>query len=80
MKNFVVVATYTYPYEYAVLKILLEEAGIPYIFENETMVAVSPFYSNALGGIKLKVHMNDVTATKAIIDNLNKDIPPLRVV
>ncbi len=80
MKNFVVVATFTYPHEYTVLKHLLDEEGIPYIFENETMVAVSPFYSNALGGIKLRVHKNDVPATKAIIKKLDSNIPPLRIV
>ena len=80
MKKFVTVATFTYQQEYAVLKLLLDKEGIPYIFENETMVAVSPFYSNALGGIKLKVHESDVTATKEIIENLERGIPPLHIV
>jgi hypothetical protein len=80
MKNFVVVAVFTYPFEYAILKHLLEEEGIIYVFENETMVTVSPFYSTALGGIKLRVHKNDVTATKVIIDKLNSNGSPLYVV
>lgn len=49
MKDFAVVATFTYPHEYAVLKSLLEKEAIPHIFENETMVSVSPFYSQAIG-------------------------------
>lgn len=71
MKNFTVVATFTYPYEYAVLKLLLEKENIPYVFQNETMVSISPFYSNAIGGIKLKVHKKDYETVKKIIDQLN---------
>ena len=80
MKDFVVIATYTYPFEYAVLKTLFEEEGIRYVFENETMVNVSPFYSNALGGIHLKVHKNDVAYAKELIDRLNSEQADLRIV
>ena len=75
MDDFVIVAVYTYPHEYAVLRTILEEEGIRFIFQNETMVAVTPFYSNALGGIKLRVHRADVTATIEIIQNLDKNSP-----
>ena len=80
MDNFVVIATYTYPHEYVVLKTLLESEGLRYIFENETMVQVSPFYSYALGGIKLKVHRNDEASARALIDSLNSEQSPLHVV
>ncbi len=59
MKDFVTLAIFTYPHEYAVLKLLLEQEGIQHFFQNETMVGVFPFYSNALGGIHLKVHRMD---------------------
>ncbi len=80
MEKFVIVATYTYPYEYVVLKIILKEKGIPFIFENETMVAITPFYSYALGGIKLKVHRDDVKATINIIEDLGQKNSNLRIV
>lgn len=73
MKNFVIVKTYTYPYEYAILKLLLEKEGISYFFENETMIGVFPFYSNALGGINLKVHKKDKEKVLQIIKDLNTD-------
>lgn len=73
MKNFVIVKTYTYPYEYAILKLLLEKEGISYFFENETMIGVFPFYSNALGGINLKVHKKDKEKVLQIINDLNTD-------
>ncbi|XLS29233.1 DUF2007 domain-containing protein [Flavobacteriaceae bacterium M23B6Z8] len=80
MKHYVLVATFTYPYEYMVLKTILAEEGIRFTFENETMVAITPFYSNALGGIRLKVHRDDVTATIEIIKNLDEKGSPLRIV
>lgn len=71
MKNFTVIATFTYPHEYAVLKLMLEKEDIAHIFENETMVGISPFYSNAIGGIKLKVHEKDSETVEKMITQLN---------
>ncbi len=71
MKDFIIVKTYTYPFEYTVLKLLLDQERISYFFENETMIGVFPFYSNALGGINLKVHKKDKLRVLQIIDDLN---------
>ncbi|WP_106793689.1 hypothetical protein [Aquimarina sp. Aq78] len=73
MKDFITIKTYTYPFEYAILKLLLDREGISYFFENETMVGVFPFYSNALGGINLKVHQRDKNKVLQIINDLNTD-------
>lgn len=80
MENFVSIATYTYPFEYAVLRIVLDQKGIRYVFENETMLSVFPFYSNALGGIHLKVHKNDVPLTKQILSDFDTKQSHLRIV
>ncbi|WP_108869026.1 hypothetical protein [Aquimarina aquimarini] len=71
MKNFITITTYTYPFEYAILKLLLDQEGISYFFENETMIGVFPFYSNALGGINLKVHQKDKNKVLQIINDLD---------
>lgn len=72
MKNFICLQRYTYPFEYAVLKLLLEQADLRFYFENETLVTIAPFYSNALGGIALKVHPEDLQeATKILTDFSN---------
>ncbi|RZS99339.1 DUF2007 domain-containing protein [Aquimarina brevivitae] len=71
MKNYIVIAVFTYPHEYAVLKLLLDQNGIQYFFENETMIQVFPFYSNAIGGIHLKVHPLDKNKAIKIIEDLN---------
>ena len=80
MKNFITVAVFTYPHEYFVLKLLLEQADINHFFQNETMVGVFPFYSNALGGIHLKVHKSDIENVKEILDSLNDSSSPLKIV
>ena len=80
MLNFVTVATFTYHFEYAVLRIVLDQKGIKYVFENETMLSVFPFYSNAIGGISLKVHKNDVDLTKQVLDDFYGKQSHLRIV
>lgn len=80
MMNFVTVATFTYPYEYAILRIVLDQKGIKYVFENELMLSVFPFYSNAIGGISLKVHKNDVDLTKQILIDFDTKQSHLRIV
>ena len=49
---------------------------IQYYFENETMMNIVPFYGNALGGIKLKIHPNDFEVVKSILKELedNNDL------
>jgi len=71
MENFVTVAIFTYPSEYTVLEHLLQQANIPYVFQNETMISVLPFHSNAIGGIRLKVHFKNQEQAKKIIEDLN---------
>ncbi|GGD22497.1 putative signal transducing protein [Flavobacterium orientale] len=74
MKDFVTVAVFNLPTEIAVLKTILENEGIHYFFENETIVSIDPFASIAYGGIKLKVHQNDVEEVREILDNLDSHL------
>ena len=62
MEHFVTAAVFTYPHEVTVLKLLLQEADIHFYIENETMTEVFPFYSQALGGLRVKVHPKDLEA------------------
>ncbi|QSS98083.1 putative signal transducing protein [Psychroflexus sp. ALD_RP9] len=68
MINYVKIATFTYAYEYSVIQHLLEQENIRYVFQNETALGVMPFYANALGGIFLKVHPDDVLEAKEILE------------
>jgi hypothetical protein len=80
MKDFITLAIFTYPHEFAVLKLLLDKANINHFFKNETMVGVFPFYSNALGGVHLKVHPADISRAKEILDSFNETSSPLKIV
>lgn len=80
MKDFIPLATFTFPHEYAVLRLLLDQEEIEYFFANETMVGVFPFYSNALGGITLKVHKADFERAKDILKSLDGSSTPLKIV
>ncbi len=71
MKHYKTIAIFSFPAEYAVLQLLFEQAEIRYFFQNETMSSVFPFYSNAIGGIQLKVHIEDFSEAEEIIKNLD---------
>ena len=73
MEEFITVAYFYYPHEIVILKHLLEEAQLQYYFENEMMTTIAPMYSQALGGIRLKIHPNDVEEAKEILDQLTDE-------
>lgn len=70
MENFIVIAIFHYTHEIEILKHRLEQEGINYFFENEATASVAPMYSLALGGIKLKIHRNDIDAVNCILEEL----------
>lgn len=71
MEHFITIAVFNYPHEIMILKHRLEQEGINYFFENETTASVAPMYSFAIGGIKLKIHPNDIDTVKTILDEFN---------
>ncbi|MFD2908569.1 DUF2007 domain-containing protein [Flavobacterium ardleyense] len=79
MKDFITVATFNFQHEIFSLKNILEQEGIVYFFENETLIGIDPFGSIAYGGIKLKVHTNDEELVRGILKGLNEN-DPLKIV
>lgn len=73
MENFKTIAIFTFATEYYVLQHLLEQAAISFIFQNETIISVLPFHSNRFGGIRLKVHKDDIEKAKGIMNSLEDD-------
>jgi len=69
MNGYIKIAVFNYQHEYAILKLLLEQAEIQFFFQNETALGVMPFYTNAIGGIILKVHPEDVVRAEKIIQD-----------
>lgn len=79
MSEYIKIAVFTYPSEIAILKHVLEQEDIRFYFQNETVIGILPFYSNALGGIFLKVHPDDVNQAQIILENF-KSNPNLHIV
>lgn len=73
MKDFITIVRFTYPSEYVILELLLQQEKIRYVFLNETAITILPFHSNAFGGIRLQVHIEDQEKTIKIINDLEKD-------
>ena len=71
MENFKTIARFTYPSDYAVLKLVLQQHEIRHVFLNETVINVLPFHSNAFGGIRLQVHNQDIEKAKEIMNDLD---------
>ena len=74
MTEFQTIAIFNYPHEIFVLKSILENEGIPFLFQNENLVSVNPLASYAYGGIQLKIHPNDFVKVQEILDNLNNNL------
>ncbi|WP_284651011.1 DUF2007 domain-containing protein [Flavobacterium terrisoli] len=74
MTEFITIATFNFAHEIAVLKLILDQEGIPYLFQNENLVSIDPFASLAYGGIQLKIHPNDTEKVQTILDNLNNNL------
>jgi hypothetical protein len=73
MEDFITIARFTYPSEYVIIELLLQQATINYVFLNETAITILPFHSNAFGGIRLQVHKNNKEKAIKIINNLKND-------
>lgn len=71
MKHFQTIANFQYASEYSVLKLLFDQEEIRYVFLNETMMGIFPFYYNGIGGIRLQVYKEDIPKALEIIENFN---------
>jgi hypothetical protein len=72
LNDLITVHKFLYPPEALLAKASLESAGIHSYLVDDNMINMNWFYSNALGGIKLKVQPEDVDAANEI---LNQPIP-----
>ncbi|MBU2060698.1 DUF2007 domain-containing protein [Flavobacterium frigidarium] len=73
MERFITIAVFDYIHEIEILKHRLDQEGLQYFFENEIMSSFAPMYSTALGGIKLKIHPNDIETVKSILHEMRYD-------
>lgn len=67
MADFVTAAIFVNPHEMAVYRARLEWEGIECFAKDENIVAAHPFYSNAVGGIKLQVPRADLERARELL-------------
>jgi DNA-directed RNA polymerase subunit RPC12/RpoP len=63
----VTVVSFFYPNEAGVPRSLLESEGIECFIFDENTISVHPFYSNAIGGIRLQVRESDAQRAAEIL-------------
>ncbi|QCR24711.1 DUF2007 domain-containing protein [Pontibacter sp. SGAir0037] len=71
-RRLVTIANLNEPTEAHILKGRLEAEGIQCFIGDEHIVAAQPFYSVAVGGVKLKVAEEDVEEARAILADIQE--------
>ncbi|MAN28564.1 MULTISPECIES: putative signal transducing protein [Mesonia] len=71
MRDYLHLATFSNPFQYAVLKSILEREEIRFFFQNETVLGIMPFHSSPNGGIHLKIHPEDFQEAKLLLEEFN---------
>lgn len=66
-EELVTVATFSTPHEASLAKADLEACGIPAFTADEFTIGVNPLYSNALGGIKVRVPASFLAEAQAVL-------------
>ncbi len=66
-EKFVTVLTFTFAHEVAIIRGRLEAEGITCFVKDELTVQIHPFYSNAIGGVKLQVRESDLNQAIQIL-------------
>jgi predicted RNA-binding Zn-ribbon protein involved in translation (DUF1610 family) len=72
--DLVTVASFRQPYEAHLAAARLRDAEIPCYVADEQMATMNPFYSQATGGVKVRVPADRVEEARAIIASL-EDLP-----
>ena len=71
-EKFVTVMTFTFAHEAGIIQGRLEAEGITCFVKDELTAQVLPFYSNAIGGVKLQVLESDVEQAIEILKETNE--------
>lgn len=80
MQNYTTIARFSYTFEYVILKLLLDNAGIRYFFKNEQFASIMPMSAIGNNGILLMVHEHDKTEAEQILEDFNASDSPLKLV
>jgi hypothetical protein len=72
MEKFITIAVFDYVHEIQILKHRLDQENYNFFLKTKSCLLL-PMYSNALGGIKLKIHPNDFETVKTILQEMKYD-------
>jgi len=67
MLNLIAIWSFPYQHQLLIIRGRLEGEGIETFVQDELTIQVDPMYSNALGGIKLMVHEEDLSRANEIL-------------
>lgn len=78
-REFVTISTHLYPHDasLAILKARLDDEGIPFFMQDDHYVAIAPFESLAIGGVKLRIPARHESRVIALISDM-KSQPPVQ--
>ncbi|MBI1286047.1 MAG: hypothetical protein GC178_00550 [Flavobacteriales bacterium] len=65
--NLVTIKTFSYDHETLIYEPAFQAEGIQYFLKDQKTVAVDPLVSNAIGGIKLQVSIEDEERARALV-------------
>lgn len=68
--KWVVIKSYSYPYETQIAKARLTSVGIPAIIENEHTINMDWLYSNALSGVRIAVADDRIEVAKFLLEHV----------
>ena len=69
----VTIKIFEFPHDAELLKATLENEGIPCALFDTEIVGLNPLYSNAVGGIKLKVNESDQARAIQVLEMLDQN-------
>ena len=68
--NLVTIKTFFYDHETILYEPRFQAEGIEYFLKDQKTVAIDPLVSNAIGGIKLQVRVEDEQRAKALVEEI----------
>lgn len=71
--KWVTIRTFTLPTQAMVAATVLQSEGIDYVLQDELTVQVDPFYSNAIGGVKLQVPAHESARAHEVLKQAGFD-------
>ncbi|MCB0756434.1 MAG: DUF2007 domain-containing protein [Flavobacteriales bacterium] len=69
----VTIKTFSYDHETLIYEPKFQSEGIPYFLKDQKTVAIDPLVSNAIGGIKLQVGVEDEERARALVSEIEKN-------